>query len=102
MRTIQLTRGETLAIRATAKDEDGDAIDLQNGYLLASECVGNGGRFNLAPIANTQGKLEITKDTVNFPAGKYQLDIRITKDSDQFTDRLFLIILEPITPPAQR
>jgi hypothetical protein len=99
---INLKRGERLQILATARDTAGDVIDLTDGYDVACETVARNARVDLEPTITNDGKMKIDYDTFTMPVGDYRLDIRISKDDDQFTDQFTLVIREPITPPTPR
>jgi hypothetical protein len=102
--TIRLRRGETLQIAATAKTPAGTVVDLAaGGYEVAAEAIGPmGARVDFSPTLDEQGRVIIDHDTVAMPLGEWFFDIRLTSDTDQFSQALTLLLTDPITPPSAR
>jgi hypothetical protein len=101
--TITLSRGERLALLATAKI-DGVAITLDSAWSIAAAIMENGGStaIDLEPTI-VLGKVSIDYDTVNLKPANYLLDLRFTNASrDRFTQKVNVVILPTITSPSPR
>ena len=101
--TITLSRGERLALLATAKT-DGVAITLNSAWSIAAAIMENGGStaIDLSP-AIVAGKVSIDFDTVDLKPANYVLDLRFTNaNRDQFTQKIKVVILPTITSPSPR
>lgn len=105
MTTIKLNRGETLGILATPK-QSGAVIVLDETWTVAAAIAPQGstaGETDLGAIISA-GKVSISFDTVNLAVGPWQADIRITNadGTDQWTEKMKVIIAEPVTKPSTR
>ena len=101
--TITLSRGERLALLATAKT-DGVAITLNSAWSIAAAIMENGGStvIDLEPTI-VLGKVSIDFDTVDLKPANYVLDLRFTNaNRDQFTQKIKVVILPTITSPSPR
>lgn len=101
--TITLSRGERLALLATAKT-DGTPITLDSSWSIGAAIMENGTStaIDLSPTI-VLGKVAIDFDTVNLKPANYVLDLRFTRQgSDQFTQKLKIVILPTITSPSPR
>lgn len=101
--TIILSRGERLALLATAKT-DGVAITLDSAWSIAAAIMENGGStaIDLSPTI-VLGKVSIDFDTVDLRPANYVLDLRFTNaGADQFTQKIKVVILPTITSPSPR
>ena len=101
--TITLSKGERLALLATAKT-DGVAITLNSAWSIAAAIMENGGStaIDLSPTI-VAGKVSIDFDTVDLRPANYVLDLRFTNaNRDQFTQKIKVVILPTITSPSPR
>lgn len=101
--TIKLSRGERLALLATAKT-DGVPITLDSSWSIGAAIMENGGStaIDLEPTI-VLGKVSIDFDTVDLKPANYVLDLRFTNASrDQFTQKIKVVILPTVTSPSPR
>lgn len=101
--TITLSRGERLALLATAKT-DGVAITLDSSWSIGAAIMENGTStaIDLEPTI-VLGKVAIDFDTADLRPGTHVMDLRFTRQgSDQFTQKLKIVILPTITSPSPR
>ena len=101
--TITLSRGERLALLATAKT-NGVAITLDSSWLIGAAIMENGtsAPIDLSPTI-VLGKVAIDFDTADLRPGTYVMDLRFTRQgSDQFTQKLKVVIERTVTTPSPR
>ena len=102
--TITLSRGERLALLATAKT-NGVAITLDSSWLIGAAIMENGTSvaIDLEPTI-VLGKVSIDFDTADLRPGTYVMDLRFTnaQSRDQFSQKVKVVILPTITSPSPR
>lgn len=101
--TITLSRGERLALLATAKT-DGVPITLDSSWSVAAAIAENGGTrtIDLEPTI-VLGKVSIDFDTAVLRPAPHVMDLRFTRQgSDQFSQKVKVVILPTITSPSPR
>lgn len=101
--TITLSRGERLSLLCTAKT-DGVAITLDSSWSVAAAIMENGGStaIDLSPVIQ-DGKVNIDFDTANLRPAPHVMDLRFTRQgSDQFSQKVKVVILPTITSPSPR
>ena len=102
--TITLSRGERLALLATAKT-NGVAITLDSSWLIGAAIMENGtsAPIDLSPTI-VLGKVAIDFDTADLRPGTYVMDLRFTnaQSRDQFSQKVKVVILPTITSPSPR
>lgn len=102
--TITLSRGERLALLATAKT-DGVAITLDSSWSIGAAIMENGGStaIDLSPTI-VLGKVSIDFDTAPLRPGTFVMDLRFTnaQSRDQFSQKVKVVILPTITSPSPR
>lgn len=103
MTTLTLNRGETLGILATPKN-NGATIVLDGTWSVAAAIAPAGSTSGEIDMGATisGGKVSIQYDTVDLSAGAYNVDIRITKSVDTWTEKIRVNIKEPVTKPSAR
>jgi hypothetical protein len=104
--TINIDAGQRLQILATPRDQNGDAIPMDETWDIDSRMIRDGvpgNKLDLAPTIDT-GKLRIDYDTVDLAAGRYLMDIRLTNPDgvDQFSRKITVNVGDTITPPSAR
>lgn len=80
-------------------------MDLRNGYEVASSIRAVVGVVfaNMDTEIDNEGKAVIDFDTKPLPPGRYQFDVRFTKDGrDVFTKDFSLWVQSSITRPSER
>lgn len=103
---INIDAGQRLQLLATPRDQDGNAITLDETWDIASNMIRDGKPGTLIDLAPTlqSGKVSIVYDTVDLAAGRYIMDIRVTSEAagDQFSEKITVNIGDTITPPSAR
>lgn len=102
--TITLSKGERLALLATAKT-NGTAITLDSSWSVAAAIMPNGqsSPIDMQPTI-VLGKVSIDFDTADLKPGTHVMDIRFTnpQSRDQWSQTIKVVIERTVTPYSPR